>query len=61
MRLNIRYDDKPTVREGSAPPDLCNIDFYVNTREDLVAAQNLINALREVLPSASLPAAKREP
>lgn len=59
MKLNIRYEDKPNVREGQPMPDLCNIDLYVTTRNDLVAAQQLINALLLVLPLAD-PAATEQ-
>jgi hypothetical protein len=57
VRISIRYDtDQSPGQHASRPPDLCNVDLYVNTREDLVQAQYLINALLEVLPS--LPSAK---
>jgi hypothetical protein len=47
MRLSIRMDDKPSPNRD---PCLCNIDIYVDTREELQRLEPLLAALLLVLP-----------
>jgi hypothetical protein len=54
MRISVRYDDEQKRRPGDTrEPELCNVDLYLNTRDDLIVAQNVINAMLNVLPQAA--------
>lgn len=51
MRINIRYDDEEKPANSSRDTNLCNVDLYLNTREDLITAQHLINGMLNILPT----------
>ena len=54
MRFSIRYDDEAQpAPNATRKPDLCNIDLYVNTQDELVSAQHLINGVLAMLPRAA--------
>lgn len=53
MRMSVRYNDNksPSLPANRPPDDLVSVDLYVNTRDDLIRAQHVINALLSILPA----------